>query len=79
MTSMSTTEIRPMANPRAEAHFVASGLPNALRPAVAQEAHFIMNNVGCRFSDAVFSAIQGAARNEWASPLARSIAAEVTA
>jgi hypothetical protein len=68
-----------MANPRAEAHFVASGLPDALRPAVSAEAHYIMNVCGYRFSDAVFSAIQGARRNEWASTIAASIAAQVAA
>jgi len=77
---MSTTESpRPMANARAEAHFVASGMPDAFRPAISAEAHHMMNHVGGRFSDAVFSAIQGAKRGEWASPMARSIAAQVTA
>ena len=67
-----------MANPRAEAHFVASGLPDALRRAVSQEAAHAMNCTGMRFSDAVHMACQGAKRGEWASPLAASFAAEVS-
>jgi hypothetical protein len=76
MASMSTTEIRPMGNPRAEAHFVASGLPDSLRPAVSAEAHFLMNVCGFRFSDAVFSACQCAPRNDWGSKIAASLAAQ---
>lgn len=77
MTHMSTTTTpRPMANPRAEAHFVASGLPDSLRSAVSAEAHYLMNiGVAGRFSDGVFSAIQCAPRNDWGSTVARSLAA----
>lgn len=76
---MSTTPIRPLANARAEALFVASGLDDVLRPAISAEAHYIMNVTGARFSDAVHSAIQGARRNEWASKLASHLAVEVQA
>jgi hypothetical protein len=64
-----------MANARAEAHFVASGLPDALRPAVSQEAVYTMNCTNMRFSDAVHMACQGAKRGEWASPVAKLLAA----
>jgi hypothetical protein len=78
---MSTTQTpRPMANPRAEAHFVASGMADAFRPVVAAEAHYMMNiGVAGRYSDAVFMAIQGAKRNEWTSKVAKAMAAEVQA
>jgi len=80
MALMSTTEIRPMANPRAEGYFVESGLSDALRPAVAAEAHYLMNiGVAGRYSDGVWMAIQGAKRNEWTGKIAISMAAQVTA
>lgn len=66
-----TQKPRPLANPRAEAMFVASGLDDKYRHVVAQDAHYMMNHVGCRFSDAVSSCLQ--AWPNVASPMAQAM------
>ncbi len=75
---METVTLNTMSNPRAEANFVASGLSDSLRPAVKAEAHYIMSMVGMRYSDAVHTACQYAARGSFASPCAQAIFANLT-
>lgn len=73
-----TTTHRPLANPRAEALFVASGLEDKYRPVINADARYMMNHVNCRFSDAVGSAIQSLkAGHAPASPMAASILASL--
>jgi hypothetical protein len=73
-----TTTTTTLGNPRAELIFVNSGLADELRPVVSQEAHYIMNCTGSRFSDAVSTACWALTSGSGlASPVAKAMLAEV--
>lgn len=76
MSNTNTTQTTPMGNARAEAIFVGSGLPDTeqVRRAIRQDAHYMMNCTGYRYSEAVASACGAFPR--LSSPLALAILAE---
>lgn len=71
-----TTASTPMGNARAEAIFIASNVPDneRNRRAIRADAHYTMNHVGMRYSEAIHSACQAFPR--LASPLALAILAD---
>src|ERR1700749_67507 len=67
------------ANARAQARFDASGIDPKYAPVIAQDAHYMMNHVGVRFSEAVESCCQFFAVSGPASPMARAMRDEIDA
>lgn len=66
-----------MGNERAERFFIESGLDDAWRAPIRQDAHFMMNHVAINWSGAVASCIGAVRRNGvlgLASPVARGAA-----